>query len=63
MIGQFLSLDFFNFGVVFIAIAKIAFMSAGFYRGTSLDQDTRFNDKDAKLKASMTFPPCFKKQV
>lgn len=30
-------------------------MDAGFYRGTSTDQDTRFGDKEKKLLKQMKF--------
>ncbi|KAF8515520.1 PWI domain-containing protein [Hysterangium stoloniferum] len=36
---------------------------AGFFRGTSTDQDRRFSDKETKLLKSMKFPPSFEKKV
>lgn len=36
---------------------------AGFFKGTSLDQDTRFSNKQRKLEKSMKFPPEFKEKV
>ena len=38
-------------------------MSGGFFRGTSLDQDARFGNKQKKLMAKMKFPPCFDQKV
>jgi len=32
-------------------------MSGGFFRGTTLDQDSRFADKNKKLQAELSFPP------
>jgi len=34
-----------------------------YFRGTNVEQDTRFGDKDKKLKAAMKFPACFKTPV
>ncbi|KAF7725274.1 Serine/arginine repetitive matrix protein 1 [Apophysomyces ossiformis] len=36
---------------------------AGFFKGTSSDQDTRFSNKQKKLLQSMKFPPEFDKKV
>ncbi|RDB27903.1 hypothetical protein Hypma_002184 [Hypsizygus marmoreus] len=36
---------------------------AGFFKGTSADQDRRFSDKELKLLKSMKFPPEFDKKV
>ncbi|KAF9907474.1 hypothetical protein EC991_010941 [Linnemannia zychae] len=36
---------------------------AGFFKGTSADQDTRFSDKTKKLLRSMNFPPEFNQKV
>jgi len=36
---------------------------AGFFKGTSTDQDRRFSDKELKLLKSMKFPPEFDKKV
>ncbi|KAI9591843.1 serine/arginine repetitive matrix 1-like protein [Syncephalis fuscata] len=36
---------------------------AGFFKGTSADQDARFSNKHRKLLKSMTFPASFKKKV
>jgi serine/arginine repetitive matrix protein 1 len=38
-------------------------MSGGFFRGTSLDQDARFGNKQKKFMAKMKFPPCFDQKV
>lgn len=39
------------------------FSNAGFFKGTSADQDRRFSDKEVKLLKSMKFPPEFNKKV
>lgn len=39
------------------------FCDAGFFKGTSADQDRRFSDKELKLLKSMKFPPEFEKKV
>ncbi|KAJ3513006.1 hypothetical protein NLJ89_g3195 [Agrocybe chaxingu] len=36
---------------------------AGFFKGTSADQDRRFSDKEVKLLKTMKFPPEFDKKV
>ncbi|KAG9020727.1 hypothetical protein FRB95_003600 [Tulasnella sp. JGI-2019a] len=36
---------------------------AGFFKGTSADQDSRFKDKDALLRKSIKFPPEFDTKV
>ncbi|KAI1794326.1 PWI domain-containing protein [Ganoderma leucocontextum] len=36
---------------------------AGFFKGTSADQDRRFSDKELKLLKTMKFPPEFDKKV
>ncbi|KAG9325428.1 hypothetical protein KVV02_004741 [Mortierella alpina] len=36
---------------------------AGFFKGTSADQDTRFSDKHKKLLRSMHFPPEFSQKI
>ncbi|KAG0253338.1 hypothetical protein BG011_006423 [Mortierella polycephala] len=36
---------------------------AGFFKGTSADQDTRFSDKQKKLLRSMNFPPEFNQKI
>ncbi|KAG9020029.1 hypothetical protein FRB95_005229, partial [Tulasnella sp. JGI-2019a] len=36
---------------------------AGFFKGTSADQDSRFKDKDAILRKSIKFPPEFDTKV
>ncbi|KAH7886894.1 hypothetical protein F5I97DRAFT_1927183 [Phlebopus sp. FC_14] len=36
---------------------------AGFFKGTSTDQDRRFSDKELKLLKTMKFPPEFDKKV
>ncbi|OCH84515.1 PWI domain-containing protein [Obba rivulosa] len=36
---------------------------AGFFKGTSADQDRRFSDKELKLLKTMKFPPEFEKKV
>ncbi|KAF9951643.1 hypothetical protein BGZ70_000902 [Mortierella alpina] len=36
---------------------------AGFFKGTSADQDTRFSDKHKKLLRSMHFPPEFNQKI
>ncbi|PVU92353.1 hypothetical protein BB559_003749 [Furculomyces boomerangus] len=38
-------------------------MSGGFFRGTSLDQDSRFGDPEKKLLQKMKFPEVFKQKV
>jgi len=38
-------------------------MDAGFFKGTSSEQDTRFSDKQSKLLKSLKFPPEFDKKV
>ncbi|TCD66924.1 hypothetical protein EIP91_000763 [Steccherinum ochraceum] len=38
-------------------------LTAGFFKGTSADQDRRFSDKELKLLKSMKFPPEFDKKV
>ncbi|CAG8467853.1 4565_t:CDS:10 [Ambispora leptoticha] len=37
--------------------------SGGFFKGTSLEQDSRFSDKEKKLLKSMNFPAEFNKKV
>lgn len=39
------------------------YVSTGFFKGTSADQDRRFSDKELKLLKSMKFPPEFEKKV
>lgn len=36
---------------------------AGFFKGTSADQDSRFSNKEKKLLKTMSFPPEFDKKV
>ncbi|KAI8136798.1 PWI domain-containing protein, partial [Fennellomyces sp. T-0311] len=36
---------------------------AGFFKGTSADQDSRFSNKEKKLLKSMDFPPEFNEKV
>ncbi|KAI9299092.1 PWI domain-containing protein [Neoconidiobolus thromboides FSU 785] len=36
---------------------------AGFFRGTSTTQDSRFSDKEKRLLKTMKFPKCFEKKV
>ena len=36
---------------------------AGFFKGTSTDQDRRFSDKETKLLKTMKFPSTFDKKV
>lgn len=36
---------------------------AGFFKGTSADQDRRFSDKELKLLKSIKFPPQFDTKV
>ncbi|KAG9082488.1 hypothetical protein FRC06_004971 [Ceratobasidium sp. 370] len=36
---------------------------AGFFKGTSIDQDRRFTDKENRLMRSLTFPPEFNQKV
>ncbi|KAF8490037.1 PWI domain-containing protein [Gautieria morchelliformis] len=36
---------------------------AGFFKGTSTDQDHSFSDKETKLLKTMEFPSCFDKKV
>ncbi|KAG8685372.1 hypothetical protein FRC09_014779, partial [Ceratobasidium sp. 395] len=36
---------------------------AGFFKGTSIDQDRRFADKENRLMRSLTFPPEFNQKV
>ncbi|KAG8730467.1 hypothetical protein FRC10_002681 [Ceratobasidium sp. 414] len=36
---------------------------AGFFKGTSIDQDRRFADKENRLMKSLTFPPEFNQKV
>ena len=38
-------------------------MAASFFRGTQLDQNVKFKDKDRELTKKMNFPPEFDKQV
>jgi len=38
-------------------------MSGGFFKGTSLEQDSRFADKQAKLLSSMQFPAEYSQRV
>ncbi|KAH7102344.1 PWI domain-containing protein [Auriculariales sp. MPI-PUGE-AT-0066] len=38
-------------------------MDAGFFKGTSSEQDTRFSDKQKKLLKSLKFPPEFDKKA
>lgn len=38
-------------------------MDAGFFKGTSTEQDRRFSDKDARLLKSIKFPPEFEQKV
>ncbi|KZS96357.1 PWI domain-containing protein [Sistotremastrum niveocremeum HHB9708] len=38
-------------------------MDAGFFKGTSTDQDKRFSDKEAKLLKSLKFPPEYDTRV
>ncbi|KZV99500.1 PWI domain-containing protein [Exidia glandulosa HHB12029] len=38
-------------------------MDAGFFKGTSSEQDTRFSDKERKLLKTLKFPPEFDKKV
>jgi hypothetical protein len=38
-------------------------MSGGFFKGTSLEQDSRFADKQAKLLSKMAFPPEYERKV
>ena len=38
-------------------------MSGGFFKGTSIDQDARFPDKNKKLLAKMQFPPEYDEKV
>ncbi|EJD45432.1 PWI domain-containing protein [Auricularia subglabra TFB-10046 SS5] len=38
-------------------------MDAGFFKGTSSEQDTRFSDKELKLLKTLKFPPEFDKKV
>ena len=39
------------------------FFLAGFFKGTSADQDRRFSDKELKLLKSIKFPPQFDTKV
>ncbi|KAG8895059.1 hypothetical protein FRB99_000791, partial [Tulasnella sp. 403] len=36
---------------------------AGFFKGTSADQDSRFSDKDQRLRKSLKFPPEFEQKA
>lgn len=38
-------------------------MAGNFFRGTSLDQDPRFKDKQAALMRKTSFPPSFDTNV
>ena len=38
-------------------------MSAAFFRGTQIDQNVKFKDKDKELARTMKFPPEFDQQV
>lgn len=38
-------------------------MDAGFFKGTSTEQDRRFSDKDARLLKSIKFPVEFEQKV
>ncbi|KAF8342866.1 PWI domain-containing protein [Cantharellus anzutake] len=38
-------------------------MDAGFFKGTSLEQDRRFSDKESRLLKSMKFDPVFEQRV
>ena len=38
-------------------------MSAAFFRGTGIDQNVKFKDKDKELVRSMEFPPEFDQPV
>lgn len=38
-------------------------MAGNFFRGTSLDQDPRFKDKQAALMRKTQFPPSFDTKV
>ena len=38
-------------------------MSGAMFKGTSVDQDPRFPDKQKKLMAKMNFPPEFDQRV
>ena len=43
--------------------ATLTAIIAGFFKGTSADQDRRFSDKELKLLKTMKFPPEFEKKV
>jgi hypothetical protein len=47
----------------FVCCLFIAHSCAGFFKGTSADQDRRFSDKEVKLLKSMKFPAEFDKKV
>jgi serine/arginine repetitive matrix protein 1 len=38
-------------------------MDAGFFKGTSTEQDRRFSDKESRLRKSMKFDPIFEQKV
>ncbi len=38
-------------------------MAASFFRGTQLDQNVKFKDKDKELTKKLQFPPEFDKPV
>lgn len=37
--------------------------NAGFFRGTSLDQDSRFSNKEKKLMKQLTYDPVLEEKV
>lgn len=43
----------------FFPLSSSHFFLAGFFKGTSADQDRRFSDKELKLLKSIKFPPQF----
>ena len=47
----------------FHSLLVCANVLAGFFKGTSADQDRRFSDKELKLLKTMKFPPEFDKKV
>ncbi|KAI8974885.1 PWI domain-containing protein, partial [Trametes punicea] len=42
---------------------RAVYSVAGFFKGTSADQDRRFSDKELKLLKTMKFPPEFDKKA
>lgn len=50
-------------GVSITTSTNSTMADAGFFKGTSTDQDRRFSDKETKLLKTMKFPASFDKKV